>query len=342
MSALHGVIAIDKPEGATSHDVVQFVRWALREKSVGHCGTLDPMATGLLVVCVGEATKLANVLHAADKRYTATVKLGEATDTGDAEGKVIARAKVDDELRARAAAAAIALRGTLMLAPPAFSAIKERGIAAYVRARLGERVELAPRPMTIHDVKLLGHSEYRGHRVSVELFVGKGTYVRSWAVALGEAIGVPAHLHSLRRIASGPLHVDHVRTVHGLEVIATHEGHSGKPRARFELRGAIERDEAAARLRAAMVGPIHALPAEWLRALAPDPERFERLCQGLPQWATNVGVPADATAESAAVLEPSGDRLVLVRLEPEPEGLRAVPTRLLRLAGPPAAPGSEA
>ena len=334
----HGVIVIDKPAGATSHDVVQFVRWALRDKSVGHCGTLDPAATGVLVVCFGEATKLAVVLHAVDKRYRAEVVFGVATDTGDADGTVITRAPIDDDTATRAIAAAIDLRGTLPLPPPAFSAIKQDGVASHVRARRGEAVQLEPRAMVIHDVRVLGSAH---DRIAVELFVGKGTYVRSWAVALGEAIGVPAHLGSLRRLASGPLSIDDPRVVSGLVAVATTSG-PGKPRTRLELAGASDRDAAGTRLRAAALDPIAALPSDWLRALAPDAERFERLCQGLPQWATNVGIPADAALGPAAVTDAHGDRLVLVRLEPQPEGLRAVPTRLLRLAGPPAAPGSEA
>jgi tRNA pseudouridine55 synthase len=327
-ASFHGVIVIDKPAGATSHDVVRLVRWALREKSVGHCGTLDPAATGVLVVCVGEATKLASVLHSADKRYRAEVVLGRATTTGDADGDEIAAMELDDAAITRAVATAELLRGTLPLPPPAFSAIKQGGVAAHVRARRGEDVQLEPRDMIVHEVHVLGRDR---DRISVELLVGKGTYVRSWAVALGDAIGVPAHLGSLRRLASGPLSIDDPNVVHGLCAIATPRT-SGKPRARLELAGAIDRDAARDRLRVAVLDPIASLPADWVRAVAPDGERFERLCQGLPQWAELVGMPPDLGGPGhGAVTEPSGNRLVLVRLEPQPEGLRAIPTRLLRL-----------
>ncbi len=331
----HGVLVVDKPAGATSHDVVQYVRWALREKSVGHCGTLDPAATGVLVVCVGAATKLVEVLHADDKRYLATIALGLATTTGDAEGEPIARVELDDAARddatRRACVAATELRGALSLPPPAFSAIKQDGVAAHVRARRGEAVELAPRTMTIHEVHVLGSAP---GRIDVELAVGKGTYVRSWAVALGEAIGVPAHLARLHRVASGSLRLDDPRTVRGLAVVSSSTG-AGKPRARIELAGAEDRERAGERLRAAMIAPMDALPPGWTRAIAPDPARFERLCQGLPQWAGTVGVSEEALPGPGAITDPAGQRLVLVRLEPQGEGLRVVPSRLLRLAEAP-------
>ncbi|HKQ68713.1 MAG TPA: tRNA pseudouridine(55) synthase TruB [Polyangiaceae bacterium] len=199
-----GVLIIDKPSGLTSHDVVARVRKALATRAVGHAGTLDPAATGVLVVLVGEATKLAPYLTQQDKTYDATVTFGTSTTTLDAEGDVVARAPLPDELvrEPRAAierALAIERERTEQI-PPAFSAIKLAGRPAYERARRGEEVPLVARSVRIVDARVVAMAK---ETVTLSLRVSKGYYVRSFARDLGATLGVPSHLSVLRRVASG-------------------------------------------------------------------------------------------------------------------------------------------
>jgi tRNA pseudouridine55 synthase len=227
-----GVLVFDKPRGPTSHDVVARVRRALgtrdgtgadarrgRRLAVGHAGTLDPMATGVLVVAVGEATKLLPWLTAHDKAYEATVALGVETDTLDALGRETRRAPVSAQLRAalarsRGAMVARVLRDALdrerartTQVPPAFSAIRHGGERAYARARRGETPELAPRGVVVHRLELIACSE-EPPWLTLAVEVGKGYYVRSLARDLAEALGTAGHLTALRRTRSGPFLVD--------------------------------------------------------------------------------------------------------------------------------------
>jgi tRNA pseudouridine55 synthase len=222
-AAPDGVLVVDKPSGPTSHDVVARVRRALGTRRVGHAGTLDPMASGVLIVLVGEATKLAPYLTAHEKRYDARVTLGRATDTLDALGAVTDEAELPawlvDELAAieaghaapRIEAALAAERERKMQAPPAFSAIKVKGQKSYDRARRGEEVELAERPIEVADLRVRRGSMHAGEpcaALDVSLSVSKGYYVRSLARDLGAALSVPAHLSALRRTQSGPFGLD--------------------------------------------------------------------------------------------------------------------------------------
>lgn len=217
---LHGALIIDKPLGPTSHDVVARVRRALREKRVGHAGTLDPMATGVLVVLVGEGTKLAPYMTAADKRYTARVTLGAGTATLDAEGEIVARADVpellQEEIRALARDPAGAPDGLVAAAlrdeaarteqiPPAYSAIQIDGERSHDLARAGKEVELPPRPVAVRSCVVVGARAVAGELPSIDLdaIVSKGYYVRSLARDLGARLGLPAHLSQLRRTQSG-------------------------------------------------------------------------------------------------------------------------------------------
>jgi tRNA pseudouridine55 synthase len=224
---LHGVLVIDKPIGPTSHDVVARLRRVLGTRAIGHAGTLDPAATGVLVVAVGEATKLCSYLTAEMKRYLATVTFGTATTTLDAQGDVVATAPIPEmlaaELRtltethpatgqgfdetsvpvvARAHENERARREQL---PPAFSAIKIAGQTAYDLARRGKDVPLAPRVVAAHTIAIEAAS---AQTLAVELVVSKGYYVRSFARDLGQSLGVPAHLSALRRTASGTFTLD--------------------------------------------------------------------------------------------------------------------------------------
>jgi tRNA pseudouridine55 synthase len=213
------VLVVDKPSGPTSHDVVARVRRALGTPRVGHAGTLDPMASGVLVVLVGEATKLAPYLTAHEKRYEARVALGRATDTLDADGRVTGEAELPAALSAELERLAAGGAGPIVESalegerarteqvPPAFSAIKVDGERSYARARSGESVELAPRLVAVRLLRVAGAcapSPPALAHLDLELVVSKGYYVRSLARDLGERLGVLAHLARLRRTASGP------------------------------------------------------------------------------------------------------------------------------------------
>ncbi len=194
------MLVVDKPRGPTSHDVVGKVRRALRTRAVGHAGTLDPMATGVLVIAVGEATKLVRWLTADDKAYSATLALGAETDTLDAEGKIIEEAPVGDISLAAARAAAGPFVGTYGQFPPAFSAIRVDGERLHERARRGETVVVPERRVTVHRLEILEVAE---QRIEFEVESAKGFYVRSLGRDLARALGTRGHLVALRRIRSG-------------------------------------------------------------------------------------------------------------------------------------------
>ena len=202
-----GLLLIDKPAGPTSHDVVAAVRRGAREKQVGHAGTLDPLATGLLVVCLGAATRLSEYLLGEDKGYLARVRFGQATTTYDAAGEVT-RSSARLPERAEVEAALAAFRGPVQQRPPAFSAIKRGGRRAYDLARRGEAVDLAPRPVTIHALTLTDWAPPEG---VLEVRCSAGTYIRSLAHDLGQALGCGAHLAGLRRTQSGHFEVSAAR-----------------------------------------------------------------------------------------------------------------------------------
>ncbi len=208
-SAFSALIAVDKPAGMTSHDVVSHVRRTVAERRVGHAGTLDPAATGVLVVGVGQATKLLGLLTLDRKGYRATFSLGAETTTDDAEGEVTSTAGVPDDLlgRERAAAEVARLVGETDQVPPRFSAVSVNGRRAYDAARAGEDVELAPRRVTIHGAELVS-VDRDARSWTVDLDVSKGTYVRSIARDLGRELGCLAHVSELRRTFSGPVSLD--------------------------------------------------------------------------------------------------------------------------------------
>jgi tRNA pseudouridine55 synthase len=204
---LSGVAVVDKPRGLTSHTVVAQARRLFGRKDIGHAGTLDPMATGVLLVLVGQATKLSGYLTADSKRYAAEICFGRATDTLDAEGQTTEEAPLTaGQLSLEAVTAALA--GELARSeqtPPAVSAIKVNGERAYALARQGNAPELPPRPVQVMELRLV---ELAPPVLRCELFVSKGYYVRSLARDLGERLGAPAHLSGLRRLASGPFTLD--------------------------------------------------------------------------------------------------------------------------------------
>jgi tRNA pseudouridine55 synthase len=201
-----GLVIVDKPAGMTSHDVVSRIRRLARTRRVGHGGTLDPMATGLLVIGVGRATRLLTYVIGADKRYLATIRLGESTITDDAEGDVVARASAAAVMDAEIRAGLAAQTGPIDQVPSAVSAIKIKGQRAYAKVRAGESVELAARTVTISAIDVLEirrSGESAVVDVDVDVACSTGTYVRAIARDLGAALGVGGHLTALRRTAVG-------------------------------------------------------------------------------------------------------------------------------------------
>lgn len=198
---ISGWLVVDKPAGLTSTAVVNKVRWALGAKKAGHAGTLDPEATGVLAVALGEATKTVPYITDALKAYRFTVRLGQATNTDDAEGEVIAESDArpsDKEIRA----ALSQFEGDILQVPPKFSAVKIDGQRAYKLAREDEEFEIAARPLFVESLEMVDRPD--PDHVTLEMVCGKGGYVRSVARDLGEALGCHGHVVELRRIWSGP------------------------------------------------------------------------------------------------------------------------------------------
>lgn len=214
---VHGWLVVDKPAGITSNAVVNKVRWAFDAKKAGHAGTLDPEATGVLAVALGEATKTVPYITDALKAYRFTVRLGQATNTDDAEGEVIAQSETrpsHDEI----VVALAPLTGDIMQVPPKFSAVKIDGQRAYKLARDGEDVEIEARPLFVEDLKLVDRSD--ADHVTLEMTCGKGGYVRAIARDLGEALGCYGHVRELRRIWSGPFVAEEGVSMERIEELA--------------------------------------------------------------------------------------------------------------------------
>jgi tRNA pseudouridine55 synthase len=199
---ISGILNIDKPAGMTSHDVVDRVRRLSGQRRVGHAGTLDPTATGVLVVCLGQATRVAEYLVASDKVYRAQIRLGVSTDTHDAEGQVTATAEVDvgEEEGWRIRKALTAFVGSIQQVPPMYSALKHKGVPLYKLARQGITVEREPRLVEIHDIELL---DWTPPLLTIRMTCSPGTYVRALARDLGQKLGCGAHLQDLTRLTSG-------------------------------------------------------------------------------------------------------------------------------------------
>ena len=209
-----GLVVIDKPAGLTSHDVVARLRRILRTRKIGHAGTLDPMATGVLVCGVERGTKLLGHLALDTKAYTATIRLGAATTTDDAEGEVVSTADPTAVTDAAVAAGVAALTGAIQQVPSSVSAIKVDGKRAYALVRAGEEVALPPRPVVVSAFDVLAR---RGADLDVAVECSSGTYVRALARDLGAALGVGGHLTALRRTRVGPFTLAHARTLEALE-----------------------------------------------------------------------------------------------------------------------------
>ena len=198
---VHGVVLVDKPSGITSTAALGRARRALRAEKGGHTGTLDPLASGLLPMCFGEATKFASDLLDADKSYAATVRLGVNTDTGDAEGQAVLTREVAVD-RAMVDAAEARFRGPIEQVPPMYSALKRDGRPLYDYARRGLTVERAARAVTIHALDV---TDFEGSTLALVVHCSKGTYIRTLAEDIGEALGCGGHLIALRRLSVGDL-----------------------------------------------------------------------------------------------------------------------------------------
>ncbi len=197
---MDGILIVDKDRGRTSHDVVSRVRKVLGQKKVGHTGTLDPMATGVLVLCLGRATRIVRFLDDGEKAYTAEIRLGVSTDTFDAEGEVTEIKGVPDFTMEELEAACEAFRGRIHQIPPMFSAVKVSGRKLYELARKGQEIPRAPREVTISELEILS---YRTPILRIKVVCSKGTYIRALAYDIGTRLGPGAHLRALRRTRCG-------------------------------------------------------------------------------------------------------------------------------------------
>jgi len=216
---LHGVLMLDKAPGASSNAALQQAKRLYQAAKAGHAGTLDPLATGLLPLLFGEATKFSSDLLEADKSYAAEIRLGVSTTTADADGEVIAERAVSvtaDEL----AAALLHFSGSILQTPPLYSALKHAGKPLYAYARAGIQIERVPRRVAIHALKL---QWFEGERLALSVTCSKGTYIRSIAHDLGELLGCGAHLAALRRTAVGRFGLDCAHTLATLEAMAAPE-----------------------------------------------------------------------------------------------------------------------
>ena len=218
---IHGVLLLDKPIGLSSNDALQKAKWLLRAEKAGHTGTLDPLATGLLPLCFGAATKFAQVSLDADKSYVATLRLGQTTRTGDAEGEVVQERPVHALNVNRAALEAACARwsGPIKQLPPMYSALKHNGKALYEYAREGVEIERAERDVTIHTIAITHWHHENPETATIEVRCSKGTYIRTLAEAIGETLGCGAHLVGLRRTSTGPLTLQGAITLEALEAM---------------------------------------------------------------------------------------------------------------------------
>jgi tRNA pseudouridine55 synthase len=246
---LHGVLLLDKPIGWTSNDALQKARGILRAEKGGHTGTLDPLATGLLPLCFGAATKFSQVSLDADKRYTATLKLGQRTTTGDREGEVIEEKAVHTD-RAAVEAACRAMTGHIEQLPPMFSALKHEGKALYDYARAGIEIDRPKRAVTVHQIDIVS---WHDAELVIAVSCSKGTYIRTLAEDIGALLGCGAHLGGLRRTGSGTLDVAQAITIEALHALTE-----------------AERD--------ALIQPADVLVAAWPEVRLPDDEAGRFLC----------------------------------------------------------------
>lgn len=275
-----GILLVDKPQGSTSHDVVARTRRAFGTRKVGHAGTLDPMATGLLVVGIENATRLLTYIVGADKTYFATIRLGQTTTTDDADGDLLARAEafaVDAVTAAKVEAGITALTGEISQVPSSVSAIKVDGRRAYERVRAGEHVELKARTVTVSRFEVLEQRRSDGILdLDVVVDCSSGTYIRALARDLGESLGVGGHLTALRRTRVGP----------------------------FDVAGGVGVDDLAE-------APLHT-PAQAAAQVLPRLDVTGEEARDLRHGKRLVGEAGRFDAEFAAAIDPTGDLVGIV------------------------------
>ena len=213
---VHGVLLLDKPLGLSSNDALQKAKWLLRAEKAGHTGTLDPMATGVLPLCFGAATKFSQLHLDADKTYEAVARLGVKTSTGDVEGEVIGQRPVPSITRRQLDELQMQFTGPLSQLPPMHSALKKDGKALYEYARAGQVVEREPRDVIVHELRLDAPDP---ESLRIRVRVSKGTYIRTLGEDIGEELGCGAHLASLRRVATGPFDIAQCVTLAALEAM---------------------------------------------------------------------------------------------------------------------------
>ena len=309
---MDGVLVCDKPAGLTSHDVVARVRRLAGQRRVGHGGTLDPPATGVLVMALGRATRLLPFLPTEPKRYLAEVSFGAETDTLDATGTVTATADAAavDEARLRAALAGFV--GPQLQVPPMVSAIKVGGERLYAKARRGEEVDRAPRPIVVHELELVGFSAGERPRATLAVACSGGTYVRSLAADLGRALGTLAHLATLRRTAVGRFTEHDAHTLAELEELAG-GGSGGLQPSPPESGGSgglkpspPESGGSGGKLAAAVLDPAAAMAATPTRAL--DGEEAAALANGRALEPTGRSGPVAAVGPDGRLVAVVEDR----------------------------------
>ena len=213
---IHGVFLLDKPQGMSSNDIMQKVKRIFQANKAGHTGALDPLATGMLPICLGEATKFSQFLLDADKRYLVTAKLGERTDTSDAEGQIVETRKVKVKTP-EILTALEQFRGNILQVPTMFSALKHNGKPLYEYARQGITVEREARPITIFELNFI---EYNAPYLTLEVHCSKGTYIRTLVDDLGEVLGCGAHVTMLRRTAVADYPTEKMLDWHALQSLA--------------------------------------------------------------------------------------------------------------------------
>ncbi|MDP0267482.1 tRNA pseudouridine(55) synthase TruB [Glaesserella parasuis] len=216
---VHGVFLLDKSQGVSSNDIMQKVKRLFNANKAGHTGALDPLATGMLPICLGEATKFSQFLLEADKRYRVIAKLGERTDTSDADGQVVQRREVKVDT-SDVLAALEAFRGDILQVPTMFSALKHNGKPLYEYARAGITVEREARPITIFELLFV---EYQAPYLTLEVHCSKGTYIRTLVDDLGETLGCGAHVTMLRRLAVADYPVEKMMSLEALQNLAENQ-----------------------------------------------------------------------------------------------------------------------
>ena len=285
---MNGILLVDKPIGPTSFDVVKTVRRAMGLRKVGHAGTLDPLASGLLVVCAGQGTRLVPYLMDSEKRYLTTVALGTQTDTDDSTGKKIAEAAVPTIDIESLATILEGFTGVISQVPPRFSALKKDGEAMYKKARRGEDIAPEPRNVTIHSISITSLSQTE---IGLDIRCGKGTYIRSLAKDLARSLGTEGHLSALRRTFTS-----------GFDVVdAVHMDHLDKMAGQDELRSKI-------------ISPADALHTYPKMEILPEDQLF--VSDGRPIDAGNYEEIVEINSEGIVCLtREDGHLLAIARLD---------------------------